>query len=303
MTESSMRIWTGDGLTDTEFSAIIERLRNLRQFDLDQYKDRCVRRRIAKRLRACKVSDFASYLKRLEIDRQELDTLLATISIHVSQFFRNPDTFRVIEQKILPDLCQRARAAGHSKLTLWSAGCAAGEEPYSLALLVDDLSADDLEIRVLATDISEPVLETARTGLFDISRMKEVPSPVLDKYFRAEEQRYRLIEPVRNMVEFQPHNIMTESDYPAADLILCRNVLIYFSRPEQERILRRFAAALPVQGVLVLGRSETITGDIRHYFKSEFPMERIYRRTEEPIELLDFENPTAEAGLRLMTTR
>ena len=164
MTESSMRIWTGDSLTDAEFSAIIERLRNLRQFDLDQYKDRCVKRRIAKRLRACKVSDFGSYLKRLEIDRQELDTLLATISIHVSQFFRNPDTFRVIEQKILPDLCSRARAAGHSKLTLWSAGCAAGEEPYSLALLVDDLSADDLEIRVLATDISEPVLETARTG-------------------------------------------------------------------------------------------------------------------------------------------
>jgi chemotaxis protein methyltransferase CheR len=298
-----MRIWTGDGLTDAEFSAIIERLRNLRQFDLDQYKDRCVRRRIAKRLRACKVSDFASYLKRLEIDRQELDTLLATISIHVSQFFRNPDTFRVIEQKILPDLCRRARAAGQSKLTLWSAGCAAGEEPYSLALLVDDLSADDLEIRVLATDISEPVLETARTGLFDISRMKEVPLPVLDKYFRAEEQRYRLIEPVRNMVEFQPHNIMTDSDYPAADLILCRNVLIYFSRPEQERILRRFAAALPAHGVLVLGRSETITGDIRHYFKSEFPIERIYRRTEEPIELLDFENPAAEPGSRLMTTR
>jgi chemotaxis protein methyltransferase CheR len=303
MTESSMRIWTGDSLTDAEFSAIIERLRNLRQFDLDQYKDRCVKRRIAKRLRACKVSDFDSYLKRLEIDRQELDTLLATISIHVSQFFRNPDTFRVIEQKILPDLCRRARAAGHSKLTLWSAGCAAGEEAYSLALLVDDLSADDLEIRVLATDISEPVLETARTGLFDISRMKEVPSPVLDKYFRAEEQRYRLIEPVRNMVEFQPHNIMTESDYPAAELILCRNVLIYFSRPEQERILRRFAAALPAHGALVLGRSETITGDIRHYFQSEFPMERIYRRTEEPIELLGFENPGAETVSRLMTTR
>ena len=148
MTESSTQIWTGDGLTDAEFSAIIERLRNLRQFDLGQYKDRCVRRRIARRLRACKVADFATYLKHLDVDRNELDTLLATISIHVSQFFRNPDTFRIIEQKILPNLCHQARAAGRNKLTLWSAGCATGEEPYSLALMVDDLSADDLEVRV-----------------------------------------------------------------------------------------------------------------------------------------------------------
>ena len=108
MTESSRQIWTGDSLTDAEFSAIIERLRMLRQFDLGQYKDRCVRRRIAKRLRACKVNEFAAYLNLLDVDPNELDTLLAAISIHVSQFFRNPDTFRIIEQKILPSLCRQA---------------------------------------------------------------------------------------------------------------------------------------------------------------------------------------------------
>ena len=297
MTESSRQIWTGDSLTDAEFSAIIERLRMLRQFDLGQYKDRCVRRRIAKRLRACKVNEFAAYLNLLDVDPNELDTLLAAISIHVSQFFRNPDTFRLIEQKILPGLCRQARATGQSKLTLWSAGCAAGEEPYSLALLVDDLSADDLEIRVLATDISEPVLETARAGCFDISRIKEIPPPVMNKYFRAEGNRYRLVESVRGRVEFQNHNIMTDSEYPAADLILCRNVLIYFSRPEQENILLRFAAALPPQGILILGRSETITGEIRHYFKSEFPVERIYRRTTEPIKRSGFEALATERTL------
>jgi chemotaxis protein methyltransferase CheR len=303
MTETSTQIWTGGCLTDDEFSAIIERLRNLRQFDLGQYKDRCVRRRIAKRLRACKVADFATYLKLLDIDRNELDTLLATISIHVSQFFRNPDTFRIIEQKILPSICRQARTAGRNKLTLWSAGCATGEEPYSLALMVEDLSADDLDIHVLATDISEPVLETARTGLFDISRMKEVPSAVRDKYFSAEGLRYRLIEPVQKLVAFQQHNLMTDSDYPAADLILCRNVLIYFSRSEQEKILLRFAAALPPGGVLILGRSEIISGETRHYFKSEFPVERIYRRTTEPLKLPDIAGPATETGSRLTTTR
>ena len=303
MTQSSTQIWTGDGLTDAEFSAIIERLRNLRQFDLGQYKDRCVRRRIAKRLRACKVADIATYLKRLDIDRNELDTLLATISIHVSQFFRNPDTFRIIEQKILPSLCRQARTAGCNKLTLWSAGCATGEEPYSLALMVDDLSADDLEVRVLATDMSEPVLETARTGIFDISRMKEVPSAVRDKYFRMQGHRYRLIEPVRNLVAFRQHNLMNDRGYPAAELILCRNVLIYFSRSEQEKILLRFAAALPPDGVLILGRSEIIPGEIRHYFKAEFPAERIYRRTAEPVKLPECADPEAEPASRLTTTR
>jgi chemotaxis protein methyltransferase CheR len=282
MTGSSTHIWTGDDLSDPEFEAIAELLRDRRQFDLGQYKDRCIRRRIAKRLRACQVDDFASYLKKLEVDRDELDTLLATISIHVSQFFRNPDTFRILEQKVLPDLCRRARAAGRTELTLWSAGCASGEEPYSLALMVDDLGATDLNIRILATDISKPVLKTAQRGIFEATRVREIPPEVLENYFYLENGNYQLIDRVREKVEFLRHNIMTADEYPAADLILCRNVMIYFTRLEQERILSRFAVALPEHGALVLGRSETLTGNIRCYYQSEFPVERVYRRTAEP---------------------
>ncbi len=214
MTEPSTRLWTGEDLSDAEFTAITELLRDRRHFDLGQYKDRCIRRRIAKRLRFCQVTNFAAYLKHLEMDRDELDTLLATISIHVSQFFRNPDTFRILEQIILPDLCRRARAAGRNQLTLWSAGCASGEEPYSLALLVDDMAANDLDIRILATDISEPVLETARNGVFDALRLKEVPAAVIDKYFRIVNGHYQLIERIRDKVAFRRHNIMTASDFP-----------------------------------------------------------------------------------------
>lgn len=283
MAESTAQTWTGDDLSDAEYTAIMELLRDRRQFDLGQYKDRCIRRRIAKRLRLCKVTSFEAYLQRLERDRDELDTLLATISIHVSQFFRNPDTYRILEQRILPDLCRQARASGRSGLTLWSAGCASGEEPFSLALLVDDLAVTDLDIRILATDVSAPVLEAAHAGHFDASRMKEVPPSVIDKYFQLENGSYQLIKRVRDKVEFLQHNIMTASAYPEADLVLCRNVLIYFTRPEQERILARFAACLPEHGVLVLGRSETMADNIRGYYRSEFPVERIYRRTAEPV--------------------
>ncbi|MCK4508643.1 MAG: protein-glutamate O-methyltransferase CheR, partial [Desulfuromonadales bacterium] len=106
---------------------------------------------------------------------------------------------------------------------------------------------------------------------------------VLEKYFRVENGRYQLIERIRDKVEFLRHNIMTDSDYPAADLILCRNVLIYFTRQEQERILSRFAMALPEEGALVLGRSETMADKVRCYYHSEFPVERVYRRTVESV--------------------
>ena len=223
------------------------------------------------------------YLERLAGDEDELDALLATLSIHVSQFFRNPDTFLALERHVLPDLCRRARAAGRGALRLWSVGCAGGEEPYSLALLVDELRPAGLEISILATDVSEPVLDTARDALFDPARLLEVPPAVRDRYFAGEQGRFRLDARVRAMVRFERHNVMTATEFPPADLILCRNVLIYFTREEQARILARFAAALPEGGALVLGRAETLVGPERQLFRAEFPAERIYRRTATPV--------------------
>ncbi len=283
MTETTAHLWTGEDLSDAEFAAIRDLLLDRRQLDLEQYKDRCVRRRIAKRLRITQVTDFNAYLERLDSDRAEMDILLATLSIHVSQFFRNPDTFRILEQKVLPDLCLRARQAGRNSLTLWSAGCASGEEPYSLAMLADDLIAPDMDIRVLATDISKPVLAKARAGAYHASRLREVPGKAMKKYFRAAGDSYQLDERIRDRVRFARHNILEDTDSPAADLILCRNVLIYFTRPEQERILYRFAGTMPEHGALVLGRSETMVGELRGYFQAEFPVERIYRRTAQQV--------------------
>jgi chemotaxis protein methyltransferase CheR len=283
MTETKAPLWTGEDLSDEEFDAISDLLRDRRQLDLDQYKDRCVRRRIAKRLRITRAADFNAYLERLKSDRAEMETLLDTLSIHVSQFFRNPDTFRILERQVLPDLCRRARQAGRNTVTLWSAGCASGEEPYSLAMLADDLVPPGMEVHVLATDISESVLATARTGAFEGSRLREVPAKVIKKYFRRQGDSYQIVERIRDRVRFTRHNILADTGGPAADLILCRNVLIYFTRPEQERILYRFAEAMPENGALVLGRSETMVGELRGYFQAEFPVERIYRRTAQQV--------------------
>jgi chemotaxis protein methyltransferase CheR len=273
----------GEELPDAAFDAIIEQLRTRRQFDLGAYKDRCIRRRITKRLRSSGARSVAGYLELLAGD-DELDALLATLSVHVSQFFRNPDTFLALERDVLPDLCRRAREAGRHDLRLWSVGCASGEEPYSLALLIDELAPAGLSVSILGTDVSEPILDSARAACYEPARLAEVPPAVLARYFSLDGGFYHLHERVRTMVRFERHNIMTATRFPAADLVLCRNVLIYFTREEQARILARFAAALPEGGVLVLGRAETLVGRERLLFRTEFPTERIYRRTAQTAE-------------------
>lgn len=272
------RAWTGDLLDDRELRKLLDLLEEKHNFRLDNYKDRCIRRRIAKHLRAAGVASLGDYLVRLQSDDQELEALLDTLSVHVSQFFRNPDTFQAVAQRVLPELCRRAWENNQDRLRLWSVGCASGEEPYSLALLLDELRPHGLQVEILATDVSQAVLERARQGLYRPERLEEVPEPVLKKYFTREGDAFRLAERIRGMVRFEQHNLMTDDVFPAADMIFCRNVLIYFSRTEQNRILEGLSRALPEGGILVLGRSEALSGDIRSRFHPEFPVERIYRR-------------------------
>ncbi len=269
--------FVGSEFPETDFERLCALLLARRGFDLGRYKERCVKRRIAARVRACGFYAASPYLARLETDEAELDALLAAITINVSQFFRNPSTFQVLERQVLPALVRQARAAGERRLRLWSVGCASGEEPYSLALLAEELQGPGLEIEIWASDISAPVLDRAIAGYYDEQRLAEVPEALRTRYFVAEGDGYRLREEIRRRVRFQQQDILGEEDFPRANLILCRNVLIYFSRADQERILRRFAATLEPGGYLVLGRAEILLGEIRELFAAEHPDERIFR--------------------------
>jgi chemotaxis protein methyltransferase CheR len=248
-----------------------------RGFDLDSYKDRCLKRRIAVRVRARGLADADAYVELLRRDEAELDALLAALTIHVSQFFRNPSMFAELEARVLPELLERARAEGRP-LRLWSVGCASGEEPYSLALLLDGLAPPGSQADILGTDVSAAILERARAGLYEPQRLAEVPPAVRARYFEPQGRDLRLAEPIRRMVRFERHNVLTAPEFPPADLIICRNVMIYFSAPEQEKILARFAAALSPGGFLVLGKAEMLLGASRRLFQPDSAAERIYRR-------------------------
>ena len=273
---SQSRLFVGSDLSDTAFSAIRDILHQSRGFDLESYKNRCIKRRIAARIRNMGCPSAEDYLLRLRGDDSEIDQLIETLTIHVSQFFRNPSTFSKLEEKILPELLEARR--GRAEVRVWSVGCAGGEEPYSIALLCDELCQPDDRVAILGTDISGEVLKRARTGLYESHRLVEVPSEVLAKYFSPEGTRYRLTAQIRSRVRFFRHDILTDRPFHRVDLILCRNMLIYFSRQEQEKILQSLAAALVPEGMLVLGRAETMVSESRELFTCIDPSERIYRK-------------------------
>jgi chemotaxis protein methyltransferase CheR len=258
-----------------EISRIMERQRG---FSMSVYKDTCMKRRITTRIRSNRCPDVATYCHLLCQNAHELDMLQKTLTIHVSHFFRNPSMFEKLICDVVPKLFQRSTETG-KPLRIWSIGCAGGEEPYSLAILLHKNFVDQLRrtaVIINASDIDAGILKIARTAHFGEDRLKDVSGALRNRYFCTDGKMMRLAANIRAMVAFQQHDITAVRTYLPHDLVLCRNTLIYFTRPSQEKILHGIADILPVGGILVLGKSETLVGDVRKRFESVCAVERIY---------------------------
>ena len=269
--------FVGGDISAHSYQLICQALKGGQDFDLEGYKDLCIKRRIAARIRAVGFADPQPYIALLQDSVEEQERLLEALTIHVSQFFRNPSTFARLEKQILPELLQQARS-NNSKLRIWSAGCAGGEEPYSIALLCENLLQENDLVSIVASDISRDILQRAKQASFTKSRVVEVPAELLKRYFICQENSYQLAGQIRQRVRFFRHDILSEQPNFRVDLILCRNLLIYLSRPQQEQVLRLLATALLPGGYLVLGRAETLMAAVRELFTCIDPAERIYQR-------------------------
>lgn len=260
-----------------EISLVLEARRN---FSISVYKDKCMKRRIAIRMRSCRCRDTATYCNLLRQSDHELDLLKKTLTVHVSQFFRNPSMFNKLQTEVFPYLFQQAGGArGH--LRLLSLGCAGGEEAYSLGILLREYFARELEqtqTEIHAFDIDADILQAAVLAEYNEDRLKDLPASFRERYFVPNGPRMRLSAAIREMVTFHQQNIMNIETLEPCTLALCRNALIYFTRPDQEKILRGIAHILPAGGILVLGKSETLVGEVRRLFATVCPVERIYRR-------------------------
>lgn len=277
-----MERFRGDAshLSDEAFEIIRRILKNSTGFNLDSYKDKCIKRRIAIRIRATHSASSEEYCELLIRDAGELDLLLKVLTIHVSQFFRNPPTFAKLRGEILPYLFARAVNEQRAALNFWSVGCASGEEPYSLALILKESFAAEMartKVSILATDVDEGILETARKGVYGEERLAEVTPSLMKHWFALREGKHQLVPEIKTMVDFRRGDLLGSGPFPESDLILCRNVLIYLERQEQEKIIAGFADALGSGGILVLGKAETLVGACRRRFQTVCPVERIYK--------------------------
>jgi chemotaxis protein methyltransferase CheR len=267
-------------ISDAELAAIGKILKSHQNFSMSVYKDKCMKRRVAIRMRSSRCNDAAAYCALLLHSDKEIDLLKKALTIHVSQFFRNPSMFEKLRLEVLPLLYLSCARKG-VPLRIWSLGCAGGEEAYSLAILLQEHFARDLRrtpTSIDATDIDEETLEAARKAEYNEDRLRDLPDQSYGRYFHPSDSRVQLSEAIREMVTFYKDNITAVEKFLPCSLVLCRNTLIYFTRPEQEKILHGLADILPSGGMLVLGKSETLVGDVRRRFTVVCPVERIYRR-------------------------
>lgn len=268
-------------LDDAAYAALARQIAQASGFALEAYKDRCIRRRIAVRMRACGVHTYDDYRALLDRTPHEYERLRDALTINVTRFFRNAETWNLLRRDVLPALLDPRRP----QLRAWSAGCASGEEPYTLAMLaagvLDGAGRGDrlAQVTIDATDIDRASLERARAASYRPDALAEMPEDLAGSYFEAQGPARRVVERIRRRVHVQRLDLSRDpplrSDY---DLIICRNVVIYFDRPMQERLFGVFADALSPGGYLVLGKVETLFGPARDSFAIVDPRERVYRR-------------------------
>ncbi|HSG81459.1 MAG TPA: CheR family methyltransferase, partial [Gemmatimonadota bacterium] len=228
-------------------------------------------------MRARGIPDIESYASLLDDDPSEYDRLLRVLTINVSKFFRNPETWQVIREQVVPELLQQG-----GPVVMWSAGAAAGEEAYSLAILAWDWLVSTGQggwggIRIVGTDIDDRVLELARAAEYPEAALDDTPEDLRYRWFTKDEM-YRLKEPIPRLVEFRQRDILSGRPDFEANLILCRNLLIYLDRDAQLRVFRTFVDTLQPGGYMVLGRVEMLAPELRQHFEVLSARERIYRR-------------------------
>ncbi|HWE36716.1 MAG TPA: CheR family methyltransferase [Isosphaeraceae bacterium] len=241
------------------FEELLEYLRRSRGFDFTGYKRSSLIRRVAKRMQMINLADYRRYVDFLEVHPDEFGRLFDTILINVTAFFRDPTAWDVVREKIIPRLI--AAKPPEDPIRIWSAGCASGEEAYTLAIvLAEALGADQSRdrVKIYATDVDEEALARARQSIYDAKHVEGVPPELLAKYFEPINGRFAFRKDLRRSVIFGRHDLIQDAPISRIDLLSCRNTLMYLNSETQGRILERFHFALNDRGVLFLGKAETL---------------------------------------------
>src|SRR5256886_12907728 len=257
---SGVSIPPAEEKTEDVLRSILEQVGRQSSMDFRQYKSSTILRRIGRRMAVNHIRTMQDYLEYLRTYPEEVGALVKAFLINVTQFFRDPNAFAYLKSEILPKLIVQARMRDHT-LRFWTAGCATGEEHYSLAMLITNLLGSELpewSVKIFATDLDEAAINFARRGQYSENLLKNVSAEFLDCFFEHVDHGFRISKALRQMVIFGQQDLSRSAPFPRIDLVLCRNVLIYFTPELQEYVLNQFAYSLANGGYLFLGKAETV---------------------------------------------
>jgi len=263
---------------DELFRQIIRLLQQRSGNDFSHYKQPTIRRRIARRMVICKIDAMAAYLNLLQNEKKEQDLLFNDILIPVSYFFRDSKNFSVLINEAFPLIAQNKTAS--DSIRVWVAGCSTGEEAYSMAICLKEYFNEilpDIKIQIFASDISENVIAKARAAIYSSADVQNISQAHLNAYFTKLDGAYHVKKEIREMCVFAVHNFIKDPPFAKMDLISCRNVLIYMDRFLQKKALNTFHYALKPNGVLFIGKSETVN-NVANLFDSLVKNQKIYTR-------------------------
>ncbi len=262
-----------------QLERILNYINKERGIDLNSYRQTFAFRHLRSRMMDTNCCNCQEYINYLKGNPREIDLFLDDLSINVTHFFRDPDVFAAFQESALTDLIRRKSKNKPNLIRIWSAGCASGQEAYSLAIMMNETlgNGKDLTVKIWATDVDKAALKRAEAGEYEQKDLKEVNKKILEKYFvQAYNGKYSVKPELKKMVRFQRQNLISDPVLKFMDVIFCRNVMIYFTRKHQEELIAKFHESLNPGGYLVTSKVEgTWNKDI---FTSYSPYNKIYQK-------------------------
>jgi two-component system CheB/CheR fusion protein len=276
--------------------AILRLIRDEYGIDFSHYKSTTVTRRIERRLAMNRSLDLDMYVEQLRADPRELNSLYEDLLIGVTRFFRDDAAFEALATKVIPEVIERT--SGDEQIRVWVPGCATGQEPYSIAMLLHEQLAAErrpTNIKILATDVHKTSLEVASAGVYSETQVEGINPERLERFFTRKPNGYHVSPALRESIVFAPHNLLRDAPFTKLDLVTCRNLLIYFQPHAQQTVLTLFHFCLKPGGVLFLGSSET-PGALLNEFDTIDEHNKIYRKRRDIALPRDLKLPLARAN-------
>lgn len=245
-----------------DYEGFKKEIYRMTEINLTFYKEKQMKRRIDSLISKNNYKSYEDYVKALKTDHELYNEFINYLTINVSEFYRNPEQWQVFEKDIFPAILSKT-----SNPKIWSAACSTGDEPYTLAMIISKFMPLN-RIKILATDIDKQALEKAKAGLYNPKSLENLPKEYLDKHFTQMDRFYKIKDDIKNCVQFSQHNLLRDEYTTDCDLIVCRNVLIYFTEEAKDLVYKKFNKALKTGGSLFVGSTEQIIMCSRYNFKS-----------------------------------